>query len=331
MTGEEKAAIMLLSLDEDLAAEVIRNLRPSEIRRVGKYMNRISSIPTDVIQGVAKEFVVMAQEGGGTVVVQEGVTKNIVTKALGEKDAQDILSDVGAARSSDNPIIDKLRDIDPKLLMDFTRYEHPQTIALILANIKSDQAALILESFTPEMQTEVVRRVATIKSVPQEFIEEVARTLEQEIVTGSMNDQVVGGVRTASEILTRMNRSTESAILTSIEGQDPELAGEIRGLMFTFEDVLKLDDRSLQELLREVSSEELAKAMKMVDESLRQKVYKNMSKRGAEMLQEEIEMMPPVRVSEVESSQRNILDITKRLETEGRIVILRGEDADEFV
>jgi flagellar motor switch protein FliG len=332
MTSEEKAAIMLLLLGEDLAAEVMKNFRPSEIKRITRYMTRIKSIPGDTINAIAKEFVTLAREKGDMLSVHEGVTKTIVYKALGETEASELMSDVESARSFDNPIIDKLRDVDPKVLMDFTRTEHPQTIALILAHLKPDQAAQILENFSPAMQFEITKRMATLKSVPYEFIEEVAKTLEKQILVGGSTDQQLGGVRMIAEILNTMSRTNESAIMTSLEDADPELAAQIRNLMFNFEDVLKLDDKSIQEMLREVSTEDLARSLKVVDEPSRQKIFRNMSKRGAEMLKEDIEMMPPIRLSEVETSQRNIVEVTKRLETEGKIVISRGgESSDEFV
>jgi flagellar motor switch protein FliG len=331
MTSEEKAAIILLSLDEDLAAEVMKNFSPSEIRRVGKYMSRITSIPGDTLNAVAKEFCLLAKEKGGTLSIRDETPRKIMTKALGERGAEALMNDVGADMGHDNPIIDKIRDIDPKVLMDFTRTEHPQTIALILAHLRTEQAAEILENFTPEMQYEITKRMATLKSVPHEFLDELAKTLEKEIVIGGMTDQQLGGVRMISEILNQMSRANENAIMTALEDGDPELATEIRGLMFTFEDVLSLNDRSIQELLREISSEDLAKALKPIDDGMKSKFFKNMSKRGAEMLKEDIEMMPPIRLSEVEAAQHTILDITKRLESEGRIVILRGSEGDEFV
>ena len=331
MINEEKAAVMLLSLDEDVAAEVMKNLRSSEIRRIGKYMNRITTIPSETINTVAKEFIVMVKEKGGSLSIRDDVTKNIVTKALGEKGAQEILSDVAGNKALDNPITDKLRDIAPKLLIEFTKTEHPQTIALILAHLAPEQAANMLEGFSGPMQIEISKRMATLKSVPYEFLEDVAKTLETELMTDNVIEQQVGGVKVMSEILNRMSRTSESAILASLEDDDAELAAQLRGLMFTFEDVLKIDDKSLQELLREISTEDLAKALKLVDENQRGKIYSNMSKRGAEMLKEDIEMLPPIRLSEVEASQRNILDATKRLEAEGRIKLLRGNEEDEFV
>jgi flagellar motor switch protein FliG len=330
MTGEEKAAILLLSLDENMAANVMKNLRPSEIRRLGKQMSRVTNIPADMINNVAKEFCTLAKEQGGMISVRDGAPKNLVVMALGEKDAQTILSEVENS-AADNPIIEKLHDIDPKVMAEFTRTEHPQTIALILVHLKPEKAAQVLEHFSPAIQYEISRRMATLKSVPREFIEEVAKTLEKELIIGGTSDQQLGGVELMADILNRMNRSTENAIMTSLEDSDPELASQIRNFMFNFDDVLKLDDKSLQELMKDVSSEDLSRALKLVDESMREKIFKNMSKRGAEMLREEISLMPPIRLSEVEASQRKIVDITKKLEAEGRIVILRGDEKDGFV
>ncbi len=331
MTNEEKVAVLLLSLDEDLAAKVMKNFRPNEIRRIGKHMSRITSIPSDTLNSVAREFCALAKEKGRTIAVGTDASKNIVIKAMGEKAAQDILTDVEGNAALDNPIIDKLRDVDPKVLMDFTKSEHPQTIALIFAHLRPEQAAAILDNFSPEMQYEITRRMATLKSVPHEFIDDVARTLEKEIVVGGTSDQQVGGIGVIAEVLNRMSRASENAIMAALEDSDPELAAQIRNFMFTFDDVLKLDDKSMQELLREISSEDLARALKLVEEGARDKIFKNMSKRGAEMLKEDIELMPPIRVSEVETSQRKIIEITKKLETEGRIVLLRSDEADEFV
>lgn len=330
MTGEEKAAILLLSLDEDLAANVMKNLRPSEIRRLGKQMSRVSNIPAETVGSVAKEFCTMAKELGGMITVRDGAPKNLMVKALGEKDAETIISQVDS-QAFDNPIIDKLHEIDPKVMAEFTRTEHPQTIALIMVHLKPEKAAQVLEHFSPAIQYEITKRMATLKSVPREFIEEVAKTLEKELISGNSNDLQMGGVQVIADILNRMNRSTENGIMTSLEDSDPELAAQIRNFMFSFEDVLKLDDKSLQELMKDVSAEDLSRALKLVDEGQRDKIFKNMSKRGAEMLKEEISLMPPIRLSEVEASQRKIVETTKRLEAEGRIVILRGDEKDGFV
>jgi flagellar motor switch protein FliG len=331
LSNEEKAAILLLSLEEETASEVMKHLKPSEIRRLGRHMSRVSTISSEMLTAISKEFFALARDRGRLISVREDLTKNIVIKAVGETEAENILSEVESIRVDDNPITDKLRDVDPKVLMDFTKSEHPQTIALILAHLRPEKAAQILENFTPEMQFEITRRMATLKSVPQEYIDEVARTLEKEIVSGATATADIGGVRMMADILNRMNRASENAILTALEDTDPELAAGIRNLMFTFDDILQLDDRGLQEVLREVSSEDIGKALKLVDEGLREKVYRNMSKRGAEMLKEELDLMPPIRVSEAEISQRAIVEIAKKLEAEGRVVLTRGDEQDEYV
>ncbi len=331
LTSEEKAAILILSLEEETAAEVMKYLRPSEIKRLGKHMSRVSTISSETIRSISREFCLLARERGRLISVSEAVTKNIVAKAIGEEEAQNILSEVESIRVDDNPITDKLRDVDPKILMEFTKSEHPQTIALILAHVKPEKAAEVLENFTPEMQFEITRRMATLKSVPQEYIDEVAKTLEKEIVTNVTTSADIGGIRMMAEILNRMNRASENAILAALEDTDPELASGIRNLMFTFDDVLQLNDRELQEVLREISSEDIGKALKIVDEGMREKVYRNLSKRGAEMLKEELELMPPIRISEAEVSQRTIVETAKKMEAEGRIVLTRGDEQDEYV
>ncbi|MBN2516035.1 MAG: flagellar motor switch protein FliG [Deltaproteobacteria bacterium] len=335
MTNDEKAAILILSLEENLAARVIKNLRPDEIKRLGTSMNRLSKISNADMEFVAKEFCSLAQEKGKRIVsVQDDVIRNIIIKALGADRAEKLLEAIekDTFKIQENPLIDKLKDIDPKVLVEFTKMEHPQTIALILAHLKPPQAADILENLSPEQQAEILKRMATLKSVPREFIDEMTRALESEIVVGGgISEQYFGGVNLAAEVLNQMSRNAESSILEALDNTTPELANEIRNLMFTFDDVLKLDDKSMREILQEVSGEDLARAIKMLEPTLREKILKNMSKRAAEMLMEDIELMPPTRVSEIEMSQRTIIEVAKRLASEGRIVIARGAEEDEFI
>ena len=333
--NEEKVAILLLSLDEELAAKIMKNFSPSEIELIGKQMSRLHSVSLEDVNNVAKEFYIMARQKGGVLPVHGDTLRSLIVKAAGEETAHDILTSIertaGHDRSSDNPLIQKLREIDPQLLIDFTRTEHPQTIALILSYVGAEQAANILGNLSPEAQTDIVKRMATLKSVPREFIVDIAKTLEKEISVGGVSDLQPGGITMVADIMNRMNRSTENTIMKSLDETVPEIASEIRKKMFTFEDILKLDDRSIQELLREVTTEDLGRSLKIVDEEMRGVIYRNMSKRGAEMLKEDIEMMPPIRLSEIEKSQRIIIDATKKLEAEGKIVIIRGEGGDQFV
>jgi flagellar motor switch protein FliG len=331
MNDEEKAAILLLTLSEELASQVMKNLRPAEIKRLGKQMSRISNVPADVVNSVASEFCVLAKEQWHGLTVSIDTSRNIVKKALGEGSAEQILNEISSDRDSENPILEKLRDVDPKMLAEFTKTEHPQTIALIMAHLLPTQAAEMLENYSPALQCEITKRMATLKGVPFEFIEEVANTLEKEITTSASSDRKLGGARFIGEILNKMGRASESAIISALDEVEPEIASAVRNFMFSFEDVLKLDDKSIQEMLREISTEDLSRALKMVDESMREKIYRNMSKRAAEMLKEEIQMMPPIRLSEVEGSQRKIVETAKKLEDEGKIVIQRGGAEDAFV
>jgi flagellar motor switch protein FliG len=332
MTNEEKAAILLLLLDEEIASQVMKNLSKAEVRRIGKHMGHITSISAKEAQAVAREFCDLVKEKGGIFSVGVNQARNIVMKALGPENAGGMLNDM---KTEDDPLdeipaFEKLRDMDPKFLVDFTRTEHPQTVALILAQLRPDRAADVLDHLAPETQIEVVRRMASLKSVPRDVIEDVAKTLETEVMTGSAGQKEIGGIRRMADILKNMRRDSENNIINAIDGTDPDLAAEIRSMMFTFDDLLQIDDRGMQELLKESSSEDLSRALKVVDEEAREKIYRNMSKRGADMIREEIEMMPPTRLSDVEKSQRIILEIAKRLETEGRILIIR-RDEDQFV
>ena len=331
MNDEEKAAILLLSLDEDLASRVMKNLRPADIKRLGRQMSKMTNVSANTVNAVASEFCGIAKEQWHGLAVSSETSKNIVKKALGEQDSQQILSDIASDRDSENPILEKLRDVDPKMLAEFTKTEHPQTIALIMAHLRPEQAAEMLDCYSQSLQCEITKRMATLKGVPYEFIEEVANTLEKEITTGAKSDRKLGGARFIGEILNKMGRVSESAIISALDEIEPEIASEVRNFMFSFEDVLKLDDKSVQEVLREISSEDLSHALKLTDENMREKIYRNMSKRAAEMLKEEIQMMPPIRLSEVEASQRRIVEATKRLEEEGKIVIQRGGTEDAFV
>ena len=333
--NEEKVAILLLSLDEELAGKVMKNFSPSEIERIGKQMSQLNSVSLEDVNNVAKEFCTLARQKGGVLPVHGDTLRKLIIKAAGEEKAHDILASiartVGNETPYDNPLIQKLQEIDPQILIDFTRTEHPQTIALILSYVGTEQAVGILEGLSPEMQSDIVKRMSTLKSVPHEFVEDIAKTLEKEIIVGGISDLQPGGVAMVAEILNRMNRNTENTIMKSLDDTVPEIAAEIRKKMFSFEDILKMDNKSIQELLREVTTEDLGRALKIVDDEMRGVIFRNMSKRGAEMLKEDIEMMPPIRLSEIEKSQRIILDATRKLEAEGKIVLMRGEGGDQFV
>ena len=333
MTNEEKAAMLLLSMEEEVAANVMKNLEANEIKSVGKCMKRLTGISNKDIEHVAREFCVLARGKGKRIVfVQDNVVENIVVKALGKDRGKEFIEAIAdESISSTIPIIEQLRNADPELLMDIIKIEHPQTTALILAHLKPEQIAEILENFPPDRLKDIAERIVTLGSVPREFMEEMARTLESEMIAGGDREEQVGGVHMMAEILNRISRSNEKAILESLEETDPDMATEIKDLMFTFDDIFKLDDRSMKMLLAEVTREDLSRALKIVDDEMTKKIFENISKRAAEMLREDIADMPLTRLSEVEKSQKMIVEIAKRLESEGKIAFTGSGKEDVFV
>ncbi len=333
MTNEEMAAVLLMSLREDVAANIIKNFGDAELKRLGKHMNGLTSISNEDVEYAAKEFCLLAQEkGGGGISVNKSTFANIMTKALGTDRGNELVNtSQGEASTSESPIIQKLKGMDTKTLTESTRMEHPQTAALILAHLKPEQAAEILGGFPPEKQEDIAMRIATLGSVPREFMEDLEKSLESEMVPGKGSVDPVGGVKTLAEILNRMPQSNEGKILQSFEKEDPDLAIEIRAVMFTFDDIAKLDDRSMRILLSEVNREDLPRAFKIADNELKEKVFRGLSVRGAQILKEDLEDMPPIRLSEVEKSQKAIVDVAKRLEAEEKIVISAGYEEDVYV
>ncbi len=333
MTNEEKAAILLLSLKEEVTADVMKNFGPDEIRRIGKSMKNLTAISDADMENTAKEFCSLARKKGSRITsVQDNVVENILKNSLGEDEGKELIKSIeDESLSSETLFIEKLRNADAKRLIDLTKMEHPQTTALILAHLRPEQTAEILETLSPEKQNDIVERISTLGSVPQEFMEEMAKTLESEIVVETKKEEQVGGARMIAEVLNRMNKSSEKAILESLENSDPEMSVQIKNLMFTFDDIFKLDDVGMRTLLEEINTEDLARALKIVDDDIKEKVFKNISSRAATMLREDIADMPPVRLSEVEKSQRTIIDAAKSLESEGKIVFTGGEEEDEFV
>jgi len=333
MTNEEMAAVLLMSLGEDAAAKVIKNFGERELARIGKHMNGLTQISGNDVEAAAREFCMLAkQRGRASISVEEDAFANIMTKALGEERGREILQlSQGEGRKLESPVIQKLKDTDVKTLTEATKIEHPQTAALILAHLKPDQAAEIMESFSPEKQEDIAKRIATLGSVPREFMEDLASSLESEVVTEKDSVDPVGGAKVIAEILNRMSQSNEGKILGAFEKEDPELAVEIRAVMFTFEDIAKLDDRSMRTLLSEVNREDLPRAFKVADNELKEKVFNCLSSRGAEMLREDLAEMPPIRLSEVEKSQKAILEVAKRLEAEEKIVLTVADEDDVWV
>ncbi|MDN5293728.1 MAG: flagellar motor switch protein FliG [Eubacteriales bacterium] len=329
LTGRQKAAILLIALGPEIAAQIYKHLKEEEIEQLTLEIANMRRVDPKLEEEVVEEFhqMCVAKE----YIAQGGIeyAKEILERALGTQKALDIINRLSSTLQV-KPF-DFARKTDPSQLLNFIQGEHPQTIALIMAYLDPDKAAAILSALPPERQADVARRIALMDRTSPEVIREVEKILERKLSSLVQEDFTsAGGVKTVVEILNRVDRSTEKAIMENLEVRDPELAEEIKRLMFVFEDIVQLDDRSIQRVLREVDGKELALALKGASEEVFNKISRNMSKRAADMLKEEIEFMGPVRLRDVEEAQQKIVNIIRKLEEAGEIVIARG-GGDEII
>jgi len=327
LSGYEKSAILLLAIGESAAVEVLKVLDQKDIRQIGVYLGALVNVGQDEHRYVLKEFVELAGASGLSV---EGKTylAKILNAALGKEKARRILSSLN---NSANTGFEALKSLDVVSIANFLTFEHPQTGALILANLESDQAAQVLSLLPAHKRDAMVYRLATTEEVSPNMVDELNAVLEEELRLGSSQNAIpMGGTGLVAEILNSVKKNVEGEIFTSLESKDPDVAEEIRGKMFVFEDLEAIDDRGMQEVLREVSKEELLLALKPVEGPLRDKFFNNMSSRAAESLQEDMESRGPVKLSEVESAQQNIIKTVQRLAGEGRVV-LGGKGEEQMV
>ena len=330
MNGKQKAAVLLISLGPNLSAQILKHLGEDEIEKLTLEIANQRKLSSEQKDKVMHEFhqLCMAKEylsSGGL-----EYARDVLEKALGADKAVTIINRLTSSLQI-RPF-DFARKTDPSQLLNFIQNEHPQTIALIMAYLQPDQAGAILSGLPPDRQIDVARRIATMDRTSPEVIRDVERILERKLSSIATEDfTTAGGVDSVVEVLNRVDRTTERTIVESLEVQDPELAEEIKKRMFVFENVVMLDDRSLQMVLREVDSKELGLALKAASSDVAEKIYKNMSKRAAEMLREEIDFMGPVRIRDVEEAQQKIVAVIRRLEEAGEIVISRGRGEDVLV
>ncbi len=326
-TNLEKVATIISSLPEDLATEIFRHMDTAEVERVSRCMSSMGTVAGDVVGKIIGEFVEMVYSEEGSVSLGKGYAENLVAKALGEAKARSIVDKISEAKEYRSLAL--LDDIDPKMVTDIIRAEHPQTIALILAHLSPEKSGTILPGLPEDLRAEVVLRISNLEGVPPDVISDVAEILENEVKSmGSIDSGQLGGVKAVADILNQMDRTTESSVMSKIEETDPKMADEIRQLMFTFDDLALIDDRGIQEILKEISSDDLAKALKTASETVKEKILKNMSERAAEMLNEDIEDMGPIRLSDVEKAQQTIAQAAMKLEGEGNLAI-EGRGSEE--
>ena len=329
ITGVQKAAILLIALGPDKSSNVFKHLKEDEIEQLTLEIANTRSVSPAMKDAVLDEFyeVCLAQqyiaEGG------IGYAKNLLEKALGSERAKDIIGKLTASLQV-RPF-EFVRKTDASQLLNFIQDEHPQTIALILSYLSSNQASAIISALAPDKQTDVAKRIAQMDRTSPDVIKEVEKVLEQKLASLVNQDYtIVGGVDSIVDILNTVDRGTEKHIMESLEIEDPELADEIRKKMFVFEDILSLDDRSIQRVLREVDNNELAVALKGSNEEVQNLIFSNLSKRLATMIREDMDFMGPVRMKDVEEAQQKIVNIIRKLEDSAEIIISRG-GGDEIV
>ncbi|SFF95839.1 flagellar motor switch protein FliG [Desulfotomaculum arcticum] len=327
LNGLQKTAILLITLGADISGSILKSyFHNDDIEKITQQIAMMDSVPRDVQEEVLMEFSEMLQAREFLMIGGMDYAKEMLRKALGDQKAKSILEKVQLTIK--NKPFSALRKTDPRHLVTFIRDEHPQVIALILNYLSPDQAALILSALNPEQQSDIARRVALTDRVSPEMIREVEGILERKLSVLEHSEQTTGGVKALVDVLNRVDRSTEKTILEELEITDPALTEEVRKLLFVFEDIVKLPDSSIQRVLREVDPKDLAKAMRGTNEDVQERIFKNMSKRASDMLRDEIRYMGPIRLRDVEDSQQKIVQIIRRLDEAGEIVIARGgEDA----
>ena len=326
--GITKSAMLLLTLGENEAAEVLKHLGPREVQKLGAAMATLKSVPRDQVESVVDDFYEETLRGA-PVTADEEYIRGMLTKALGDDRAANLISRI--LQGGDTAGIESLKWMDAATVAELIKNEHPQIIATILVHLEFDHSGEILKQFTDRLRNDVLLRIATLDGVQPAALQELNEALTR-ILSGSANVKktAMGGVRTAAEILNFVGTAHETAIIDNVREYDPDLAQKIIDEMFVFENLIDIDDRGIQLLLREVQSESLILALKGANEAMREKVFKNMSQRAAEMLRDDLESKGPVRLSEVEREQKEILKIARRLAEEGQIQ-LGGKGEDEFV
>jgi flagellar motor switch protein FliG len=332
-SGSQKSAILLMTMGDEFAKNVLKNLEPQEIEMIGKCMGGLEDtiIPVDAVREILNKFRQECLEVSGISGKQgmEFIQRTIIS-ALGEQEAKPILRTIAEAR--DRSAFSSLKQADLSLLVDYLRGEHPQTIALILAHLDYEKAAQILARLPESMHPDVVYRMTNLDIVPASVIEDVGKVLQEEIhAIGTVESKRVGGTEAVAEMMNHLDHATEGNIFASLEEKDPEIAEDIRQKMFVFEDIIGIDNRGMQAILKEITNEDLMLALKTASEPLKEKILSNMSSRASEMLLEDMEAMGPVRLSDVEKAQQNIVRTVRKLDAAGKIVIGGKGGGDELV
>ena len=327
--GLEEAAILLMSLGEEEASEVFKHLAPKEVQRLGETIARMKAVPRERYEGVLDKFTSLAGNESMLVSDTDEYVKTVLRKALGDDKASLLIDRIVQGNAVSG--IESLKWMDASSVAELLRNEHPQIVAAILVHLESDQAGGVLKLFTERQRNEVLIRIATLDGIQPSALKDLNEELSKVLAGGErMRKSTLGGVKSAADILNMLGNAVETSVLDYIREADSELAQKIMDNMFTFDDLDRLDDKGVQAILKEVQSESLVLALKGASPELREKVFRNMSSRAAETLREDLETRGPVRLSEVEAEQKEMLKVVRRLIDEGQIQMSSGGD-DAFV
>ncbi len=330
LTGRQKAAIFLVTLGTDVSSEIFKHLREDEIEQLTFEIARLDKIEPEEKDRVLQEFQELMMAQGFITSGGIDYAREVLERALGTQKAIDIVNRLTSSLQV-RPF-DFIRRTDPSHLLNFIQGEHPQTIALILAYLDPNKGAQILSGLSHQIQADVAKRIATMDRTSPDVLREVERVLERKLSTLASEDYTsAGGIDSIVEVLNNVDRGTEKIIIEALEEEDPELAEEIKKRMFVFEDIVLLDDRSIQKVLREVDSQDLAKALKGVDAEVQEKIFRNMSKRASSLLREDMDFMGPIRLRDVEEAQQKIVNIIRKLEEAGDIIVARAGEEELIV
>ncbi|MCL6600560.1 flagellar motor switch protein FliG [Alicyclobacillus macrosporangiidus] len=330
LTGRQKAAVLLISLGPEVAAKVYQNLTREEVEQLTLEIANLRKVDLEQREQVVREFREIAVAKDYISVGGIDYAKEVLEKALGAEEAERLLAKLTASLQV-RPF-HSMRKVDPSQLVSFLQDEHPQTMALVLSYLDPQQAAVVLSALPHELQADVARRIALMNGTSPDVISEVEQVLESKLsMMASIESQYTGGVDAVVKILNGVDRSTEKAILEQLEVEDPELADEIKKRMFIFDDIVLLDNRSIQRVIRDVDPKDLQLALKVAPQQVQEVIFANMSKRMAEMFKEEMEYMGPVRLRDVEDAQQRIVGVIRRLEETGEIIVARGGGDDVIV
>lgn len=329
ISGVQRAAILLLALGESDAAAILRHMGPKEVQELGVAMASLDNVTATMMEAVMERFVASLENQTALGLDSDQYIRNVLTNALGADKASGIIDRILLGRNSKG--LEQLKWMDPRAIAELIRLEHPQIIAIVLSFLDPDQAAQVVTQFPERQRADIMMRVATLDGVQPAALQELDEILERQLSGNtSVQSSTMGGVKAAANILNLVDGAIESGIMDQIMEADADLGQEIQDNMFVFDNLIEVDDRGIQTLLREVASDQLLLALRGADPNLREKIFKNMSKRAAEMLKDDLEAAAPARVSDVEGAQREILGAARRLSEAGEIS-LGGGGGDAFV